>query len=101
MNTSITRSITYNGDRIEYELTTKRVKNMNLRITKDGVVHVSLNAYVPEHRIDAFVMDNIPFIERARFKIDALNAKRIKALQYVDDERLSILGIPVILCLVE
>ena len=47
MNTSTTRSITYNGDRIEYELTIKRVKNMNMRITKDGVIHVSANGYVP------------------------------------------------------
>lgn len=101
MNTSTTRSITYNGDRIEYELTIKRVKNMNLRITKDGVVHVSANAYVPEHRIDAFVMDNMSFIERTRFKIDALNAKRIEALQYVDGESLSILGLPITLHVIE
>jgi len=75
MNTSTTRSITYNGDRIEYELTIKRVKNMNMRITKDGVIHVSANAYVPDYRVDKFVIENMPFIERARYKIDALNAK--------------------------
>ena len=83
MNTSTTRSITYNGDRIEYELTIKRVKNMNMRITKDGVIHVSANAYVPDYRVDKFVIENMPFIERARYKIDALNAKRVDALQYV------------------
>ena len=47
MNTSTTRFITYNGDRIEYELTIKRVKNMNMCITKAGVIHVSANGYVP------------------------------------------------------
>ena len=41
------------------------------------------------------------FIERARYKIDALNAKRVDALQYVNGESLSILGIPVTLRLVE
>ena len=101
MNTSITRSITYNGDRIEYELIIKRVKNMNMRITKDGVIHVSANAYVPDYRVDKFVIENMPFIERARYKIDALNAKRVDALQYVNGESLSILGIPVTLRLVE
>jgi len=90
MNTSTTRSITYNGDRIEYELTIKRVKNMNMRITKDGVIHVSANAYVPDYRVDKFVIENMPFIERARYKIDALNAKRVEALQYVNGESLSI-----------
>ena len=44
MNTSTTRSITYNGDTIEYELTIKRVKNINMRVHKDGSVHVSANA---------------------------------------------------------
>lgn len=101
MNTSTTRSITYNGDRIEYELTIKRVKNMNMRITKDGVIHVSANGYVPDYRVDKFVIENMPFIERARYKIDALNAKRVEALQYVNGESLSILGIPVTLRLVE
>lgn len=101
MNTSTTRSITYNGDRIEYELTIKRVKNMNMRITRDGVIHVSANAYVPDYRVDKFVIENMPFIERARYKIDALNAKRVEALQYVNGESLSILGIPVTLRLVE
>lgn len=101
MNTSTTRSITYNGDRIEYELTIKRVKNMNMRITRDGVIHVSANGYVPDYVVDKFVIENMPFIERARYKIDALNAKRIDALQYVNGESLSILGIPVTLRLVE
>ena len=44
--------------------------------------------------VDKFVIENMPFIERARYKIDALNAKRVDALQYVNGESLSILGIP-------
>ena len=75
MNTSTTRSITYNGDTIEYELIIKRVKKINMRVHKNGSVHVSANAYVPDYRIDAFVIKNIPFIERARYKSDTLNAK--------------------------
>ena len=51
--------------------------------------------------MDKFVIENMPFIERARYKIDALNAKRVEALQYVNGESLSILGIPVTLRLVE
>jgi len=64
MNTSTTRSITYNG-------------------------------------IDAFVIENIPFIERARFKLEALTAQRIEALQYVTGETVSILGMPVLLEVLE
>lgn len=46
-----------------------------MRVHKNGSVHVSANAYVPDYRIDAFVIKNIPFIERARYKSDTLNAK--------------------------
>lgn len=101
MNTTSIRSITYNGDTIEYELTIKRVKNMNMRISRDGVIHVSANAYVPDYRVDKFVIENMPFIERARFKIAALDAKKVEALQYVHGESLSILGLPVTLHLIE
>ena len=76
MNTSTVRSITYNGDRIEYELTIKRVKNMNMRITWDGLIHVSADRYIPVHVIDKFVIENMSSIERARYKIDTLNVRR-------------------------
>ena len=64
MKTTTVRSITYNGNRIEYELAIKRVKHMNMRITKNGIIHV------PDYRVDKFVIKNMPFVERARYKID-------------------------------
>lgn len=91
------RSITYNGEVIEYVLTIKRVKNINMRVTKDGTVHVSANPYVPEHRIDAFVIDNVPFIKSARFKLEALTAAKVEALKYESGETVSVLGMPVTL----
>lgn len=96
-----TRSITYNGEIIEYVLTIKKVKNINMRITKDGTVHVSANAYIPNHRIDAFVIDNVPFIQRARFKLEALTAQKVEALTYVTGETISVLGMPVKLEVIE
>ncbi len=74
---------------------------MNMRITKDGSVHVSANAYVLDHRVANLLSKICPSLRRARFKIDALNAKRVEALQYVNGETLSILGIPATLRLVE
>ena len=75
MSTSTTRSITYNGDTIEYELIIKRVKNINMRVHKDSSVHVPVNVYMLDYRVHKFVIENMPFIERARYKSDALNAK--------------------------
>ena len=70
INTSTVRYIIYNGDRIKYELVIKRVNHMNMRITKNGVIHVLVNWYVPDYRVDKFVIKNMPFVEQARNKID-------------------------------
>lgn len=96
-----TRSITYNGEIIEYIVTIKKVKNINMRIAKDGTVYVSANAYVPDYRIDSFVIDNVPFIKRVRFKLEALTSKKIETLHYITGETISILGMPVQLEVVE
>ena len=60
------RTITYNGDKIEYELTVKAVKNINLRVKRDGSVQVSASRRTPVSQVDAFVIEQVPFITRAR-----------------------------------
>ena len=59
-NTLITWIIIYNDDRMESKLTINCVKNINLRIIKDGNVHVFANVQVLKHRIDACIRDNMP-----------------------------------------
>lgn len=54
---------------IEYELTRKRVKNINLRIKQDGRVYVSAGPFVPIWRIEAFIASKAEFIERARRRL--------------------------------
>ena len=58
----MTRNVNYNGSLIEYELTRKRVKNINLRIKTDGRVCVSANTRVPVTYIDDFVLRRGDFI---------------------------------------
>ena len=59
---------TQNG--ITYELSRKRVKNINLRI-KDGAVKVSAPGGVPAKYIDDFVASKAEFICRAQKKSEA------------------------------
>ena len=89
------RSITYNGDIIEYELTIKTVKNMNLRVKRDRSIHVSASRHIAMHSIDAFVIDHVPFIERARLGYKEANKKRPDPLSYVTGEEITISGKPV------
>ena len=53
---------------IAYELTYKKVKNLNLRLRADGSVAVSAPRRVPLAEIDAFVAGRAGWIERARAK---------------------------------
>ena len=61
---------TVSGDfgTIDYELEIKRVKNINLRICRDGAVRVSAGSRVPAKVIDEFVASKAGFIFNAREK---------------------------------
>lgn len=53
---------------IEYELTFKKIKNINLRITADGLVKVSSPHQIEVDFIDSFVASRRSFIENAKKK---------------------------------
>lgn len=53
-------------DGIEFELENKRVKNLNLRVRRDGTVHVSAPAHVPLAEVERFVRSRATWIARAR-----------------------------------
>ena len=55
----------YNGIKIDYELTIKNVKNLNLRVKSNGKICVSANEKVSNKVIDDFVIKNGEFILRA------------------------------------
>ena len=59
------REINYNGTIIKYELTRKRVKNINLRVTPDMQVKVSAGDRVSARYIDDFVLRKADFILQA------------------------------------
>lgn len=50
--------IDIDGRMLEYELTRKKVKNLNLRVRSDGTVCVSAAKGVPQYAIDAFIRAN-------------------------------------------
>lgn len=50
------------GREIKYELTRKRVKNVNMRVKEDGVVYVSANTNVSVKRIEEILAERADFI---------------------------------------
>lgn len=70
---------------IEYELIRKRVKNINLRIRRDGRVFVSAHPLVPKATIDAFLLSRSTFILRALESLE-IKQETPAAPRYSDGE---------------
>lgn len=70
------RKINLNGQQIEYILTRKNVKNVNLRINSDGVVKISANKNVSIKFIENFITENAEFVLKHLERIN--NAEKPK-----------------------
>lgn len=89
-NRSVTHTVTVGNRKIAYELTRKKVKNINLRIKPDGSVHVSASNAVTIAVIERFMKQKADFILSA---IDKYNERGVKGkMQFVGGEKLPILG---------
>lgn len=78
---------------LEYQLTRKSVKNINLRIKPDGRILVSANSRVPLTFLDDFVRKNQEYIIRALEKYEERRENSITApKQYESGEYFPVLG---------
>lgn len=75
---------------VEYTLTRKRVKNINLRIKNDLTVAVSAGATVPAAAIDAFVASKKGWIASAKAGIQQKSRQISDAEKWSDDECLKL-----------
>ena len=60
------RAISCPGGEVRYELERKRVRNINLRVRRDGSVHASAAPGVPAPAVDDFVRKKEAFIRAAQ-----------------------------------
>ncbi len=54
------------GSRLLYQLSVKRVKNMNLRVRPDGSVSVSVSRRISQRQAEEFIRSHIDWIRRAQ-----------------------------------
>ena len=92
MDTTSQRIITADGREILYSLERKPVRNLNLRVRKDGSVWVSANADVPCGEIDTFVASKAPYILKALDHFHEIAQYKSQPKQYVSGETFTILG---------
>ncbi|MFP3154603.1 M48 family metallopeptidase [Lachnospiraceae bacterium ZAX-1] len=88
------RQVMWAGNAIEYQLTRKPVKNINLRVKQDKKVLVSANTRVPVTYIDEFVTAKGQWILNAwgKQKPQKEDEHTAGPKQYLDGERFLILG---------
>lgn len=87
-----TRTILSEGAALTYSLERKSVKNLNLRIRRDGSIYVSANRRIPAKAIDDFVAGKSAFIRKAQAQMAAQRTPAPR--QFVDGERFFLLGQP-------
>ena len=92
MSTLEVRTIQSPSGCITYTLERKDVKNLNLRIRKDGSVYVSVNHKTPLGRIDEFVVSKDSFISNAQERFREMEQLRPAPKQYVSGETFYIQG---------
>jgi len=91
--TSETRQVKCGLAVIDYTLTRKPVKNINLRIKPDGKVLISANKRVPVSYIDNLIKDKQAYILRVLKKLEEKQKQEPPLPEkYKDGERLMILG---------
>lgn len=75
------------GRELKYELTRKRVKNVNMRIKADGVVYISANTRIAVHRIEELLIGKAEQILKAA---EHLNEREQRS--EISSEKMSWLG---------
>ena len=88
------RTLELGKETIEYELTRKRVKNINIRVRADGTIGVSSPYGITNRQVEAVLLDRADFILGALEKFSALDARSSGERQYAQGERIWYLGKP-------
>ena len=92
MDTIIKRSVVVENQEICYQLERKNVKNLNLRVRKDGSVFVSANEMVPCEEIDLFIHSKASYIHKAIDHFREIAQYKSQPKQYVSGETFYIQG---------
>jgi predicted metal-dependent hydrolase len=95
------RTVNSGDFKIEYVLTRKKVKNINLRVKNNGTVTVSANNRVSIEFLDRFVIKNADFIMKALIKIKGRHEVYLHPELYIDGESILIFGKTFTLCIIE
>ena len=92
MSATSKRMVLAEGQEISYVLERKQVKNLNLRIRKDGSVFVSASDAVPFEEVDEFVCNKASYILDAVKRFNEMALYKPQPKQYVSGETFYLQG---------
>ena len=92
MSATSKRMVLAEGREISYVLERKKVKNLNLRIRKDGSVFVSANDTVSFDEVDEFVCNKASYILSAVKRFNEMALYKPQPKQYVSGETFYLQG---------
>lgn len=86
------KTIQFDRQVLTYQITRKKVKNLNLRVRKDGTIAVSAHPDIPEEEIENFLRRKKDFIFRALKEFAEFDYYSMKRKRYISGESFLILG---------
>lgn len=86
------RTVSLGTQKLTYTLEQKQVKNLNLRIRKDGSVYVSASPAVPADEVDAFVIRKGDYITHAIEQFRLMQQYQPEPKRYVSGETFYLQG---------
>lgn len=86
------RTVVIENTEINYQLERKPVKNLNLRIRKDGNIYVSANELVATEKVEEFVLSKGAYIISALKHFEELAQYQPQPKQYVSGETFYVQG---------
>lgn len=89
---TIIKKIILKGNEISYNLTIKKVKNINLRIKSDKTVNVSANTRVSQKVIDEFLISKADYILKALKYYGDAERKITPSAAYKDGDIITVFG---------
>ena len=93
------RQIVLKGRIIEYDLSRKRIVNLNLRVTADGQVRVSCPMRTSLAEVESFLETEADFIFKSLSKASQRMANAARPSTYTDGERVNVFGERCTLCI--
>lgn len=91
------KTVTLLGERVSYTLTRKAVKNLNLRINREGQVSVSIPRWVSQAQAEEFLQAKAEFVLAALEKVKARQHLHEPVLPLEPGSQVSVWGVPLTL----